>query len=200
MRGSRGLAAGVLAGACALGVAGCGGGERQDAGEPGGSFKLEVVDASFPTRQSIADPTTLQIAVRNADDKAVPNVAVTIATASGKDAGSVAFSSDSQDAGVADRSRPIWVVDRGPSGGDTAYSSTWALGRLKPGATRRFVWHLTAVKPGRYTVGYSVSPGLTGKAKLAGNKGKGSFRVQISDTPPSVSVDAAGNIVRAPGA
>jgi hypothetical protein len=197
MRGSRGFAAALLAGACAFGVAGCGGGERQDASEPDGSFKLEVVDASFPTRQAIADSTALKIEVRNADSKTVPNVAVTIGTATGKDApGAVAFASDIQDPSVADRSRAVWIVDRGPSGGDTAYSNTWALGALKPGATRQFVWHVTAVKPGRYTVGYTVSPGLTGKATLSGGKGKGSFRVRVSDKAPSTHIDDAGNIVR----
>ena len=47
---------------------------------------------------------------------------------------------------VANPSRPIWIVDRAPgpcryscrNGGQgaavTAYSNTWALGRLKPGA------------------------------------------------------------------
>jgi hypothetical protein len=193
------LAAGVLAGACALGVAACGGGERQDANEPDRSFRLEVVDASFPTRQAIADSSTLKIDVRNADKDAVPNVTVTIGTGTGKDAGgSVAFASDIQDTTVADRSRPVWIVDRGPKGGDTAYTNTWSLGRLKPGATRRFVWHLTAVKPGRYTVDYTVSPGLTGKSTLAGNRGKGSFRVRISDKPPVSHIDDAGNVVRGP--
>ena len=60
-------------------IAGCGGGERQDANEPEGSYRLEVVSASFPTRQSLADKTQLQIEVRNADDEKVPQVAVTIA-------------------------------------------------------------------------------------------------------------------------
>jgi hypothetical protein len=51
----------------ALVFAGCGG-ERQDAGEPDESFALEVVDASFPERQSVAEAATLALEVRNIDD------------------------------------------------------------------------------------------------------------------------------------
>src|SRR3954454_15842460 len=65
MRASRGLAAGALNATCAVGLAACGGGERQDAHEPDGSFRLQVVDASFPVRQSIADRSRLVIRVRN---------------------------------------------------------------------------------------------------------------------------------------
>ena len=35
-------------------VAGCGGGPRQDADEPTGTYKLEVAAAKFPASQSIA--------------------------------------------------------------------------------------------------------------------------------------------------
>ena len=228
MTGSGTVAAGlacVLGAGAALGVAGCGGQERQDAGEPEGTWRLDVVDASFPARQSIADAARLELTVRNASDRAAPAVAVTIATrvrsGGGRRAGSgskgggdgaargdgegdtmaaeQAFSMDIADPTAADRSRPIWVVDQGPSGGDTAYNNTWALGRLGPGETRRFVWRLTAVRAGRYRVGYTVSPGLTGKARVRDGTGRGAFRVTIDDTPPGATVDAAGNVVRGPG-
>jgi len=52
--------------------------KRQDANEPSGRFKLEVIGHDFPTRQSLAKSSTLQLRVRNADTKTVPNVAVTI--------------------------------------------------------------------------------------------------------------------------
>lgn len=198
MRGLKGLAAVVLAGACAAPAAGCGGGGGQDAGQASGPVELEVTNASFPSKQSIADATELTIEVRNNGDEAAPDVAVTIATDPGDSGGAAqAFASDIQDTDVASRSRPIWIVDEGPSGGDTAYTNTWALGRLEAGASRRFAWKLTAVKPGRYRVTYAVSPGLTGSTRLAsGGDGKGSFRVEISDTPPAASVDDAGNVVR----
>ena len=34
-------------------AAGCGGGARQDAGEPSGQFKVEIVSGSFPRAQHI---------------------------------------------------------------------------------------------------------------------------------------------------
>jgi len=196
MRGVKGFAV-VLAGAC-LAAVGCGGGERQDAGQPSGTWKLQVTDASFPSKQAVSDATELAIEVRNAGDEAAPDVAVTIATDPGAGGGAPqAFAADIPDPDVAVHSRPVWIVDEGPKGGDTAYTNTWALGRLEPGASRRFVWRLTAVKPGRYTVNYSVSPGLTGRTQLAsGGGGRGSFRVEISDTPPDARVDDAGNVVR----
>jgi hypothetical protein len=193
----------VCAGAAGLlfGAAGCGGGERQDAAEKGGSYRVEVVSASFPSKQSISDAAKLRIRVRNADSKPLPNVAVTIETTDPTDAGGSpqAFASDVADPNLSDRSRPIWIVDQGPSGGDTAYTNTWALGRLKGGETRTFRWKLTAVKPGDYTVEYAVSPGLNGKAKAAGGAGTGSFKVSIDDTPPSARVDSDGEVVDSTG-
>jgi hypothetical protein len=214
MRGSGRLAA-VLAGAlgmaAALGAAGCGGGARQDADEPAGTWRLDVVGATFPAHQSVSDPSRLVVSVRNASRKPAPNVAVTIATtprggggggdgATGEEMSGAeqAFSMDIEDPAAADRSRPIWVVDAGPPGGDTAYTNTWALGRLKAGETRRFVWRLTAVRPGRYRVSYAVFPGLTGKARVRDGTGQGAFKVAISDLPPQAGVDAAGNVVREP--
>jgi hypothetical protein len=199
-RGSRALGVAAAA-ALAAGVAGCGGGERQDANEKAGTYRVEVVDASFPAKQSIAGATEMRIQVRNADTKPVPNVAVTIETSTKGAAGGApeAFASDVQDPSLSDRSRPIWIVDQGPSGGDTAYTNTWALGRLKGGETRTFRWKLTAVKPGDYTVEYAVSPGLNGKAKAAGGAGTGSFKVSIDDTPPSARVTSDGKVVDSTG-
>src|SRR3954469_13226173 len=92
--------------ACLLALAGCGGGERQDASEASGDFKVEIVDASFPSEQTIADASTMKITVRNADTKALPNVAVTVATEAGKAGGAPqAFAGDIADPNVADASR-----------------------------------------------------------------------------------------------
>ena len=41
--------------------------------------------------------------------------------------------------------RPVWVVDEGPAGGDSAYTNTWAVGPLAEGQTRTVEWKLTAV-------------------------------------------------------
>jgi hypothetical protein len=174
----------------ALAVAGCGGGERQDANEPSGSFRVDVVRASFPTKQRVAEPERLVITVRNTGAEAVPNVAVTVSS----------FASRSEQPGLADPERAVWIVDDGPRGGDTAYVNTWALGRLEPGQTRRFVWRVTAVQPGTHTVKWQVAAGLNGKAKatLADNSAPaGSFTVDVSDRPSQTRVDPqTGKVVR----
>jgi hypothetical protein len=177
----------------ALAAAGCGGGTRQDANEPSGTFQVAVVRASFPAKQRLAKQERFVIAVRNTGSKAVPNVAVTVDS----------FASRSQQAGLADPSRAVWIIDDGPRGGDTAYDSTWALGRLEPGRTRRFVWRVTAVQSGTHTVKWQVAAGLNGKAKatLAGNRApSGSITVDISDKPAQTRVNPeTGAVVREGG-
>ncbi len=183
----------------ALAVAGCGGGERQDADEPSARFELDVVDASFPGRQSVAEVAEMAIAVRNPGARAVPNVAVTVETRPGTGSGTaLAFGQKPSDDSLADGGRPIWIVDRGPRSGDTAYTNTWTLGRLGPGATARFTWRLTPTTAGRYTVDYRVSPDLDAtRARLAaGGRTKGSFRVAVSDEPREATIGADGEIVR----
>jgi hypothetical protein len=181
---------GIAAGAAALAVAGCGGGARQDAAEPSGTFQVDVVDASFPTKQHLAKPERFVIAVRNNGQRAVPNVAVTVTS----------FASRSRQPGLADPSRAVWVIDAAPPGGDTAYTNTWALGRLAPGETRRFVWRVTAVQAGTHTVKWQVAAGLNGKAKatLSGNRAPaGSVTVDVSDKPGQARVDPkTGKVVR----
>jgi hypothetical protein len=197
MRRRRALVA-ITCSGLVFAASGCGGGERQDKSEPSGTFALEITDASFPAKQTLADKTTMKIAVRNADDKTVPNVAVTVATEAGDAGGAAqAFSQDIGDPNVSDPSRPVWIIDTPPVGGETSYTNTWALGELKAGQTKTFEWKVTAVKAGEYTIDYSASPGLTGKAKPSGET-KGQFEVVIDDTPPTASVDDNGNVVREP--
>jgi hypothetical protein len=183
-----------------LALAGCGG-ERQDADEPEGEFTLEVVEASFPERQTTAERAVMRLAVRNTDDRDLPNLAVTIATegsGSGDPAG--AFAVAAEDPRLADRNQPVWIVDRGPEGGDTAATNTWALGPMFPGETREIEWRLTAVRPGTYTVNYAVAPGLHGRAvPAAGQRTTGSFEVVISDEPVPARVDGRGEVVRGSG-
>jgi hypothetical protein len=180
-----------------LALAGCGG-QRQDADEPSGSFHVGVTGASFPAKQTIAQPTRLRIAVRNTDKRELPNVAVTVQTkAAHAGAAPLAFGEADSDTRLADTAKPVWILDRGPAGGDSAYTNTWALGRMFPGETKTFTWHLTAVKSGSYTVSYRVAPGLDGKARATGgSRVTGSFRVTISDKPVPARVDDNGNVVR----
>jgi hypothetical protein len=181
----------------ALAAAGCGS-ERQDEDEPEGEFTLEIVEASFPARQSTAQRATMRLAVRNTDDRELPNLAVTLAT-EGADGGDPAgaFAVAAKDTRLADGNQPVWIVDRGPEGGETAATNTWAVGPMFPGQTRELEWLLTAVRPGTYTVTYRVSPGLYGKAVPAnGQRTTGSFDVEISDEPVPARVNAEGEVVR----
>jgi hypothetical protein len=171
-------------------VAGCGGGERQDAHEPSGTYKVEVLKAGFPTKQTLAAPEVMTIVVRNADTRTIPDVALTVDS----------FATVDQQAGLADPKRPVWVVDHGPEGGDTAYVDTWALGPLRAGQTKTFSWHVTAIKAGTHMVHWRVAAGLNGKAKaeLAGGRiPQGNFSVDISGKPAQATVDpATGAVVR----
>jgi hypothetical protein len=194
MGNSRGRLAVLVVSAVAL--AGCGG-ERQDADAPSGEFDVEVTDASFPAKQRIAQPTTLKLEVANRGDRAVPDLAVTVETAPRKQGDApVAFAQTSDDAGLAAGARPVWIVDEGPTGGDSAYANTWAVGPLGKGQTRTVEWKLTAMEAGRYTVAWRLAPALEGDAKLAGGRTKGEFIVTIADQPVPARVNADGEVVR----
>jgi hypothetical protein len=179
-------------------AAGCGGGgARQDADEPSGSFKVEVVSASFPRLQHIAQTVRLRVRVRNADTRVLP-VAVTVETRPPTPGvAPAAFGQGSLDPELADSVRPVWVLDRGPLGGDTAAVNTWSSGGLRPGQSRLLTWTLVAAKAGTYTVVYRVSPGLAGKAKAAaGARTEGRLNVTIDDEPVPARVGGDGQVIR----
>jgi hypothetical protein len=174
--------------ASALLVAGCGGGERQDEDEPEGTYKVEIVKASFPGGQKLAKRSTMEITVRNADSKRIPNVAITVKS----------FQQKSDNPDLADPSRPVFIVNRAPRGGDTAYVDTYALGSLRPGRTKTFTWNVTAVKAGPYKLDWRVAAGLDGKAKAEladGGIARGTFRGRISSEPPDTRVADDGTTV-----
>ena len=179
-------------------LSGCGGGAAQSDNEAEGSYKLEVSDASFPAEQGIAEQSTMKIAVRNPEQKTVPNVAVTVETkGAGAGDGLTAFGQKSGDSRLADPNRPIWILDKEPVGGTSAYSNTWTLGPLRGGQTKTFEWKLTAVEPGEHSLTYRVSPGLDNKATLAdGSKARGNFVVTVRDQPVPARVNSKGQVVR----
>jgi hypothetical protein len=195
--------AGGIALVCLIALAGCGGGERQDAHEPEGNFAVEVVTATFPEKQKLAQSSNLVITVRNSGKEAVPNVAVTVR--------GLNYRATQPD--LADPSRPRFAVngvpreiggfpeakDATPLGCDTAYVDTWACGRLKPGAEKTFVWKVTAVKAGPYDIAWRVYGGLNGKAKAVtaggGAAPSGSFSGTVSRKVPQVRVADDGKTV-----
>ncbi len=188
---------------CLIAVAGCGGGGRQDENEPDGNFAVEVMDASFPDQQRLAQSSNLSIMVRNAGDETVPNIAVTIA----------GLDYRATQPGLANPERPQFAVnavpreiggfpeakDATPDGCDTAYVNTWACGPLKPGAQRTFEWKLTPVKAGPYKISWRVVAGLNGKAKAVASTGggapAGTFSGSVSNAAPDVRIAADGKTV-----
>ena len=197
------LEARKIALACLIAVAGCGGGGRQDENEPKGNFAVEVMDASFPDQQRLAQSSNLSIMVRNAGDETVPNIAVTIA----------GLDYRATQPGLANPERPQFAVnavpreiggfpeakDATPDGCDTAYVNTWACGPLKPGAQRTFEWKLTPVKAGPYKISWRVVAGLNGKAKAVASTGggapAGTFSGSVSNAAPDVRIAADGKTV-----
>jgi hypothetical protein len=201
-----------------LAAAACGSsGQKQSAGEPKGDFPVKISAATFPTSQTLAERTHLVIVVRNAGPRTIPNVAVSVcnvtcsaSAAAGQGSSARAFALNLNQEYLANPSRPVWIVDRGPgpcgyscqAGGAgaavTAYANTWALGQLKPGATARFAWAVTAVAPGRHVVAWQVAAGLNGRARAVlatGGAPEGTFSVSISRAPRQSYVSNGGQIV-----
>src|SRR3954469_18413498 len=95
-------------------VSGCGSTARQDADEPSGEFKVEIVSASFPRLQHIAEPVVLKLRVKNGAGQTLDNVAVTVETGATEGNAATAFGQRSTDPALADSDRPVWVLDEGP--------------------------------------------------------------------------------------
>ena len=185
----------MLVSALTLAGAGCGQ-QRQDADAPSGRFDLDVTGASFPARQQLAEPATLALEVVNRGERAVPNLALTVETEPRAGQAPVAFARRRDDPALADSARPVWIVDEGPAGGDSAYSNTWAVGPLGRGQTRTVAWKLTAVQRGRYTVAWRLAPALVGDVELGAGRTEGEFAVTIADGPVAARVDGDGDVVR----
>ena len=194
MRDTRGCIAAALL--CALAVAACGE-ERQDADAPSGRFDLDVTAASFPAEQRIAEASTLRLEVENTGDRAVPDLAVTVETDPGEEGQApVAFGQSTDDPTLAASARPVWIVDEGPAGGDSAYDNTWPVGPLGEGQSRTVEWKLTAAKAGRYTVNWRLAPALEGDVSLGDGRTEGEFDVTIANDPVPARVGEDGEVVR----
>jgi hypothetical protein len=203
-RHARRVAAGLATGIAALAVGACGGGERQDASEPSGDFPVDVATAKFPNRQRLAETTDLRLGVENTGEKVIPNLAITIFIDDGANG---SFSIRSDQPGLANPNRPVWILENGypklagekrTAGAQTAATNTYSFGPLDPGDTRQMVWRVTPIKGGTYTVNYELAAGLTGKAKAVtadGSQPSGKFVVTISTKPPKARVNDAGKVI-----
>jgi hypothetical protein len=213
-RPTRALALAVIA-ALSIAVSACGNDKpRQDADEPEGNFPVAVNAAKFPTDQRLAQTSDLRLEIENTGQDAVPNLAVTIWTGDQKGGGS--FSVASEQPGLADPNRPVWILeenfpklatdsdesvadlDAAPSAGaDVAQTDTFAFGPLDAGDSRDIVWRVTPVQAGTYTLHYELSAGLNGKAKAVGEDGspvEGEFVVTITDKPARATVGDNGQV------
>jgi hypothetical protein len=206
-----------------LAAAGCGSGSSRGAPAAGTTttaeqnFKVAVPIASFAARQSLAAREPFVIAVRNTGNRALPNVAVTICNSTcsyrarrGQGTTVQAFSyAIDQAPNLASASRPIWIVlqapgpcgyscrNLGPGAAVTAYSNTWALGRLAPGHTARFVWTVTPVKAGHFVVAWEVAAALSGENQTvlaSGRPARGKLTVNVSTRPPHYVVQPDGKV------
>lgn len=194
---------GVVAIAGLFLVAGCGG-ERADEDEPSGDFPVEIVSATFPEQQKLAQTSDLVITVRNAGDATIPNLGVTV---EGFD-----YRKD-DDRSLADSARPVFASngvpvqiggfpeakDASPRGCDSAYVGLWACGPLRPGREKTFRWSVTAVKAGDYELRWQIAAGLYGGARavLAGSdeRPSGSFSGTISRRAPQARIGGDGKTV-----
>lgn len=177
----------ALLAAALVALGGCGDDERSD--EPTGSYSVAVERVAFPARQRLAQRSSFVLRVRNAGDRAIPDLVVTLR----------GFS-DEQGADRTARRRDVWIVDGPPAGATTAIEDTWSAGALRAGATRTLRWIVTPVVAGTFRLRYAIAPGLSGsgRARIAGGRrAAGTLPVRVFDTPPKTRVDPrSGRVVR----
>jgi len=182
------LRAFAAAAATTLALAGCGGGERQDADAAEGTYTVDVVRAEFPARQRLAQAVAFVMTVRNAGEKTIPNLAVTLRGFTARQAGN----------DEADPGRPLWVIDDQPP--VTASADTWTAGALEAGEETTLRWRVTSVVAGTHALRYSIAPSLQGDASLelaGGGAARGALTVRINAKPAFARVDpGTGRVVR----
>jgi hypothetical protein len=217
------VAAGLAILIAALGLSACGGGgQSQDANEPSGNFPVQVSKASFPAKQVLANSENLRLAITNAGQKTIPNLAVTIhtgkikagLTATGSGQGS--FNIRLNNPNLSNPNRPVWVLanaypkvlppganvkdlHKAPTAGaEAAQTDTFQFGAVAPGKSKDIFWRVAPVRAGTYPVHYDVEAGLQGNAKAvapSGGKVRGGFVVTIASKVPETCVTGAGQVV-----
>lgn len=183
-------------------------GESSSDKEAAGNFDVGVTAASFPTLQRLGQTSLLKLTIENEGEKTVPNVVVSFTLAGKLGAtASLPFGIHDQQAGLANPTRPVWVLSEyfpklagsnEPGGATTSDPRTFAFGPLKPGASTSAVWKLSAVREGKYTLHYTVGAGLGTETK-ARTKGDvapgGTFVANVTAATPDTEVNQAGEIV-----
>jgi hypothetical protein len=206
----------ICLGVAAMLIAGCGSKPRQDENETEADYPVDVTVAEFAPRQRLAETNDLELAFRNSGDETVPDLALTIYTGDEKADG--AFNTRSDQEGLADPNRPVWILendypkllesgtsakdlDAAPTAGaETAATNTYTFGELASGDTIHVVFRVTPVVAGTYTVHYELAAGLDGNANAVTDTGdpvEGEFVATITDKPKATGVDEQGRVVPA---
>ncbi len=193
----------------ALALASCGGESSSDANEPEGAYRVEVTEASFPTKQQLGQTYLLELGVRNDSGKTIPALTVDVSI-KGKEGSSstLPFGIRDPQPGLAQPDRPVWVLaehypkfagSNEPGGAETSNPKTFDFGPLKAGRTADVIWKLSAVRAGSYTLLYRIDAGLNGKAiaKTGGGVAPGgSFAVEITAARHDTEVKDNGEVVK----
>lgn len=206
----RAAGAGALALALTALLGACGGGEeeREGASEQAGDYPVQVVDAQFPVRQRLAQTSRLRLALRNAGEKRVPALVVSVSIGGAEGQESVQpFSVRDPQPDLSLPYRPVWVLEEsyprelgqpGRGGAQTSDQRTFDFGPLDPGETAVAVWKVTAVRAGDFPLRYVVEAGLGGKAQAVAPGGgpvTGVFPVKIFAATPPETVNEKGEVV-----
>jgi hypothetical protein len=197
--------------AMAVLLAACGG-SSSDSNQTAGNYQVKVTGASFPGDQVVGQTSLMKIDVRNTGKKIIPTLTVTV-NIEGKEGerARIPFAVHDPEKGLANGDRPVWVLSAtyprvggssAPGGAETSTPKTYSFGEIAPGKSVEAVWKLSAVRPGKYTIGYEVDAGLDGEAKAKTSSGVapgGSFVADISTALPETEVNGAGEIVEIEG-
>lgn len=182
--------------------------ESSDSNEKAGTYRVDVVGASFPAKQRLGQTSLMRLAIRNTGDEPVPTLTVTISIGGKQGAdSSLPFAINNGQPDLAQGDRPVWVLSATyprfagssePGGASTSNKKTFAFGPLKPGATATAIWKLSAVKAGDWTVAYRVGAGLGEQVKAetaSGGQPGGTFVAEISSELPETEVTDDGEVV-----
>lgn len=166
----------ALAAGLAFALPACGNNDPvQVDGSDGTPYKVSAT-ADFPARQKVSNARTLRITVRNEESsRTIPDVAVVVRGLNTKVPGG-----NNGNGMIADRRRPIWIVDAPPAGGTTAFVDTWALGPLPAGEKRTFTWKLTPILAGEHEITWSVAGDLVKEGPVVASGGDADGAIDVS--------------------
>jgi hypothetical protein len=186
----------------------CGSSSSSDSNEKPGTYEVAVIDTSFPAKQFIGQTSLMEIGVKNTGEETVPALTITVNVKGHEGEGArIPFAVHDPQPGLAGPDRPVWVLSAtyprlagssAPGGAETSNAKTYSFGPLKPGKSVEAVWKLSAVRAGKYTVGYEVDAGLGGEATAetaGGVRPGGTFVADITTKLPETEVNGAGEIV-----